>query len=219
MLITIADVLASAELADIRATLAAAPFVDGRNTAGWSAKLVKDNKQLQESSATLRILRERVERAIRDNPVFQAAVRPRAITPMLFSRYAPGQSYGSHIDNPIMDDIRTDVSFTLFLSDPDSYEGGELILETSAGEDAIKLDAGHMVTYPSTMLHRVEAVSTGERLAAVGWARSWVRDSAQREILFDLEAAKRSSFESQGKTPAFDLIAKASANLMRMWAD
>lgn len=218
MFITIADVLAPAELDEIRGVLAAAPFEDGRATAGWSARLVKDNEQLQEGSATLRLLREKVGSAIRENAVFEAAVRPRVLTPLLFSRYGAGQAYGSHVDNPLMDGLRTDVSFTLFLSPPDSYEGGELVIETSAGEDEIKLAGGGLVAYPSTTLHRVAPVTCGERLVAVGWAQSWIRDPAHREILFDLEAAKRDVFEREGKSAAFDLLAKSAANLVRLWA-
>src|SRR5215210_4150085 len=182
-------------------------FEDGARTAGWSARLVKDNEQARES-ATLRLLRERVETAIRGNDLFALAVRPKALTPLLFSRYGVGQSYGSHVDNPLMDGLRTDVSFTLFLSDPMTYEGGELVIETAAGEDEIKLPAGCMVAYPSTTLHRVAAVTRGERLVVVGWAQSYVRDASRREILFDLETAKRRLFDAQGKTPEFGLLAK-----------
>jgi PKHD-type hydroxylase len=117
-----------------------------------------------------------------------------------------------------MDNLRTDISFTLFLSNPDSYEGGELVLESHSGDDAIKLPAGHLVAYPSTSLHRVSAVTRGERLACVGWAQSWIRDAGQREILFDLETAKQAILTQHGKTTEFDLVAKASANLFRMWA-
>jgi PKHD-type hydroxylase len=111
------------------------------------------------------------------------------------------------------------VSFTLFLSDPDTYEGGALVIETSGGEDDIKLPAGSLVGYPSTTLHRVAEVTKGARLAAVGWARSFIRDPAQRELLFDLDTARTRLFEKGGKTAEFDLISKASANLLRMWAE
>jgi PKHD-type hydroxylase len=118
-----------------------------------------------------------------------------------------------------MDGVRTDVSFTLFLAEPADYDGGELVIETSAGEEDIKLPAGHLIAYPSTTLHRVAPVTRGERLVAVGWAQSYVRDLAKREILFDLETARRSLFEQSGKTPEFDVLAKTSANLFRMWAE
>lgn len=218
MTIIVANVIGPAEIAEIRAALAAMRFEDGRRSAGWSARIVKDNEQAT-AGPTLRLLQERVLGTIRANAVFDAAVRPKSMTPLLFSRYGVGQSYGAHVDNPLMDGVRTDVSFTLFLAEPDAYDGGELVVDTPAGEDSFKLPAGSLVAYPSTTLHRVETVTRGERLVAVGWAQSWIRDPAQREILFDLDAAKRRLFETQGKTPEFDLLAKASANLTRMWAE
>ena len=118
-----------------------------------------------------------------------------------------------------MGGIRTDVSFTLFLGDPASYDGGELVMEGTGGEQAYKLDAGSMILYPSGALHRVEPVTRGARLAAVGWAQSLVRDPGKREILFDLDTARRAIFRQQGKTAEFDLISKSTANLMRLWAE
>jgi len=218
LLITIADVLGAQELDQIRTMLAGMRFEDGRRTAGWSARLVKDNEQAR-AGASLSLLQERVSRAIRSHEVFELAVRPRTLTPLLFSRYGAGQHYGSHIDNPLMDGVRTDVSFTLFLADPETYAGGELVIETAGGEDDVKLPAGSMAVYPSTTLHRVAPVTQGERLVAVGWAQSYVRDAGRREILFDLENAKRRLFDAQGKTPEFDLVAKCAANLLRMWAE
>lgn len=218
MLITIADVLSHADLQEVCATLRAMRFEDGRATAGWSAKLVKDNEQAKEGAA-LDLLRERVSKAILANEVFSLAVRPKVLTPLVFSRYGGGQQYGTHVDNPLMNGIRTDVSFTLFLADPDSYDGGELVIESVSGEEEIKLPAGHLVAYASTSLHRVAPVTRGERLVTVGWAQSYLRDAAQRELLFDLENAKRGVFANQGKTPEFDLLTKTSANLFRMWAE
>jgi PKHD-type hydroxylase len=218
MLITIADVLSSSDLSEIRTMLGAMRFEDGRATAGWSAKLVKDNEQARKGAA-LDILRERVTQAILGNEVFNLAARPKALTPLLFSRYTEGKHYGSHVDNPLMHGIRTDVSFTLFLADPETYDGGELVIESAAGEEDVKLPAGHLVAYDSTTLHRVAPVTRGERLVAVGWAQSYVRSSAQRELLFDLETARRNLFAQSGKTPEFDLLAKSSANLFRMWAE
>ena len=217
MLITIAEILPRSELDEILDALSRIRFEDGRSSAGAAARLVKDNTQAADG-ITLKLLRERVSRALLAHPVFDLAVRPRALSPLLFSRYAGGQTYGSHVDNPLMDGLRTDVSFTLFLSDPGSYEGGELVLESHAGEDPIKLPAGHLVAYPSTSLHRVSAVTRGERLACVGWAQSWIRDAGRRELLFDLETAKQAMLTQHGKTTEFDLVAKASANLFRMWA-
>jgi PKHD-type hydroxylase len=218
MLITIADVLDRSDLEEIRAMLHAMRFEDGRRTAGFSARLVKDNEQAREG-ASLTLLRERVGKAILTNEVFGLAVRPKTLTPLLFSRYGTGQHYGTHVDNPLIEGVRTDVSFTLFLADPDAYEGGELVIETAGGEEDVKLPAGHLVAYPSTTLHRVAPVTRGERMVAVGWAQSYVRDPAKREILFDLETARRQLFAQSGKTPEFDLLAKSGANLFRMWAE
>jgi PKHD-type hydroxylase len=128
-------------------------------------------------------------------------------------------TYGSHVDDALMNGMRSDVSFTLFLSNPDTYEGGALVIETSAGEEDVKLPAGSLVAYPSTTLHRVAKVTKGARLAAVGWARSFIRDGAQRELLFDLDTARQRIFQKDGKTAEFDLLSKTSANLLRMWAE
>jgi PKHD-type hydroxylase len=218
MLMTIAGVLGGIELEEVRAMLGAMRFEDGRSTAGWSAQLVKDIEQAREG-ATLALLRDRVSEAIRSHEVFSLAVRPKAMTPLIFSRYGAGKQYGTHVDNPLMDGVRTDVSFTLFLAEPDSYDGGELVIETMSGEEDVKLPAGHLVAYPSTTLHRVAPVTRGERLVAVGWSQSYVRDAARREMLFDLETARRSLFKAHGKTPEFDLLSKTAANLFRLWAE
>jgi PKHD-type hydroxylase len=127
--------------------------------------------------------------------------------------------YGSHVDDALMSGMRTDVSFTLFLSDPASYEGGELVIESAAGEDSIKLHAGALVAYPATSLHHVNEVTRGVRLAAAGWAKSLIRDAARRELLFDLDTARRQMFARNGKSSEFDLVSKSFANLMRMWAE
>jgi PKHD-type hydroxylase len=218
MQLVIADVLPPGDVMEIREALRHAPFEDGARTAGWNAKPVKRNEQARDS-ATLRLLRERLDGAIRANELFGLAVRPKALTPILFSRYGGGQEYGAHVDNPLMDGVRTDVSFTLFLADPEAYEGGALVIESASGEDEVKLPAGHMVVYPSTALHRVAPVTRGERLVAVGWAQSFVRDAEKRELLLDLETARRQLFAKSGKTPELDLLSKTAANLVRMWAE
>ena len=138
---------------------------------------------------------------------------------MLLSRYRGGMTYGTHVDDPVMNGNRTDLSFTLSLSEADSYTGGELVMEDTLEDRAIKLHAGDMVLYPTSSLHRVEPVTDGERMAVVGWITSWVRDPARREILHDLDVAARAIHEDHGKTPAFDRIFKAKANLSRLWYD
>lgn len=218
MIISIADLLSPSEVEEMRKVLAGVTFQDGRLTAGWNARLVKNNEQAAASRPVER-LRETTASAILANEIFSLAVRPKALTPLIFSRYETGRSYGSHVDDALMGGLRTDVSFTLFLSDPDSYEGGELVIETTSGEEAFKLPAGSLVVYPSTTLHRVADVTSGVRLAAVGWARSLLRSAEQRELLFDLDRARRSLFARDGKTTEFDLISKSTANLLRMWVD
>ncbi len=216
MQISIADVLSSAEIEKARRVLDGAKFESGRRTAGWAAAGVKDNQQAVRDVA-VEELRDRFVERVGAHALFKMAVRPKDFIGVLFSRYGAGQAYGSHVDNAIMQGRRTDVSFTLFLSDPASYEGGELIVETPGGEDAVKLEAGGVFAYPSTSLHRVAPVTGGERLVMVGWVRSFIREPGQRELLFDLETAQRAMFDRHGKTAEFDLISKSLTNLLRMW--
>jgi len=217
MQIVIGNVLSDDDVDLVRATLAQATFVDGRETAGFAARQVKNNRQADGRKTDT--VRKLVEERILADEVFALAVRPKALTPVMFSRYEPGMRYGSHVDDPLMQGLRTDVSFTLFLSDPASYDGGELVIEGASGEDAVKLAAGSMIAYPSTALHHVAEVTRGERLAAVGWARSYVRDGAQRELLFELDTARRQLFKRDGKSAEYDLVSKSLANLLRMWVE
>jgi len=219
MQIAIGNVLSADEVATVTAVLARAQLVDGKATAGFAARLVKSNNQAEGSDRSLETVRKLIVERILGNEVFQLAVRPRALSPLLLSRYEPGMHYGSHVDDALMDGMRTDVAFTLFLSDPGSYGGGELTIESAAGEDTLKLDPGALVAYPATSLHRVSDVTHGVRLAAVGWARSFIRDAARRELLFDLDSARRQLFAREGKSPEFDLLSKSFANLMRMWVE
>ncbi|MUG99734.1 Fe2+-dependent dioxygenase [Scytonema sp. UIC 10036] len=221
MILCIDNVLTSDELDFLVSKLKDAEFIDGKNTAGWHAKLVKNNMQLP-NNAIAQEMRGIVTQALKRDRLFQATVRPKIIQPIIFSCYKPGMYYGSHTDNALMGDesfTRSDVSFTLFLSPASSYTGGELVIDTSLGEQAFKLDAGSMIVYPSSTLHRVETVTEGIRLAAISWVQSLIRDSAEREILFDLETVRQAMFQKYGKTPEFDLISKTHANLLRKWAD
>ncbi|MEK0180614.1 Fe2+-dependent dioxygenase [Microcoleus anatoxicus] len=217
-----ANILTSEELGLIIDRLKNAEFVDGKLTAGWYAQQVKNNAQLKNDAAPTQELRNLVNQALKRNSLFQIAARPKAIRPIMFSRYQGGMYYGTHIDNAIMGDeklMRSDLSLTLFLSDPATYTGGELVIESTQGEQAFKLDAGSMVVYPTTTLHRVEPVTEGERLAAVTWVQSLVRDAHNREILFDLDTVRDTLFQKSGKTAEFDLLSKSIANLLRKWAD
>jgi PKHD-type hydroxylase len=220
MMLCIADVLDKAGLAELRDTIAGGVFVDGVLSSGWASRLVKHNEQLGAGPA-LATAQEKVVAVLRSNPVFSAAVMPRRFAPPLFGRYEPGMEFGSHMDNPLMgpDHMRADVSVTIFLADPESYDGGELVIETSGGEAAYKLPAGSVLTYPTTVMHRVEPVTRGVREVAVTWAQSLFRLADQREILFDLERTARAIFEREGKSEHFNLINKSTSNLRRMWVD
>jgi PKHD-type hydroxylase len=219
MQLIINDVLSADDIAKVVDRMNALRFIDGTATAGWHAKLVKNNQQVDRSQPDYAPLNKAVSDAIMRNGSFRIAARPRHITALLFSRYRDGMEYGTHVDDPIMYNLRSDISFTLFLASPDSYDGGELVMETVGGEQAYKPKAGAMIIYPSTTLHRVTPVTKGERLAAVGWCQSYIRDAAKREILYDMDIARRGIFEKDKKSREFDVISRCHANLMRMWAD
>ena len=222
MIFSIDHVLTSEELKFLVESLEQADFVDGKTTAGWHAKFVKNNMQLNSEATYASDLRELVKTALKRNALFQSALQPKIIHSMLFSRYEKGMSYGRHVDNALMGNqefLRSDVSFTLFLSSPSTYKGGELVIESSDGDRTYKLEAGSAIVYPSSTLHQVEPVTEGVRLAAVGWVQSLVRDPNEREILFDLDTTRRSIFAKEGKTIEFDLISKSYANLLRKWAE
>lgn len=222
MILCIANVLKADQVAELSDLFERAAFEEGRTTAGWHARLVKKNLQMQPSGET-EAARESLRTAIAGNEVFASACLPVRFGPMLFSRYGVGMEYGSHVDDALMGNgdrrIRSDVSLTLFLSSPEEYDGGELVIESTAGEQSYKLSAGSLILYPSTSLHRVAPVISGERLAVVSWVQSFVRDPRKREILFDLDAARRAEFDSSGKSNQFDLITKSYANLYRLWAE
>jgi PKHD-type hydroxylase len=231
LIVTIDALLNDDQLAEIQAALMTAAFGDGQRTAGWHARLVKHNQQLERDSPVADELRQRVLKALQANALFEAAAYPQTVHSLLFSRYELGMEYGRHVDNAFMGGgslsgtgsanhrWRADVSFTLFLSEPDSYQGGELVIEGACDEQCYKLPAGSLILYPSSTLHRVAQVTAGVRLVCVGWVQSLVRDPAQREVLFDLDTARRSLFAREGKTIEFDLLSKTYANLLRQWAD
>ena len=221
MLLCIPAILSPAEARQVCDRVQALKFVDGSATAGVYARTVKRNQQLENSPETQK-LQEFVMQALMRSVEFERFAFPRNMKPIMFSRYEPGMEYGTHVDNAVMSGrppVRSDVSLTLFLSEPDTYDGGELTIQTLTGDEQIKLPAGAIVTYPSSTLHRVAPVTRGVRVAAVTWVQSMIRDPACREILSDLETTRRTIFETQGKTREFDLISKSFANLMRMWAE
>lgn len=218
MFLVIEGVILPAEVKVLAEAARGLAFEDGRKTAGRFVREVKANDQAAPTPERDAILM-RVERALKENPLFRSAARPRAMTPLILSRYRQGQTYGLHVDDAIMGGVRTDLSFTLFLADPTTYEGGALIIEDTFEARAIKLAAGDLILYPSTTLHRVEPVSHGERLAVVGWVQSLIRDAGQREVLFDLDQAAEAAHAAEGKSVQFDRLAKTRSNLLRMWAE
>lgn len=218
MMIVVQSVIPPADVPALGQTARTLTFDDGRTTAGRFARNVKANDQAAATPARDAIL-TRVEQALAANPLFRSAAWPKALTRLILSRYREGQTYGLHVDDALMQGLRTDLSFTLFLSDPETYDGGALIIEDPFESRAIKLAAGDLILYPATTLHQVEPVTRGERLAVVGWVQSLIRDAGQREILFDLDQAVEATFTAEGKSPQFDRLAKTRSNLLRMWAE
>lgn len=218
MIVQIGGLLADDTLASLRQALGeeAAGFKPGAATAGWHARPVKHNEQASGAAAAQSVAA--VKDALGAHPVFNAVARPKALVGLLVSRYGPGMEYGTHVDNAMMNGIRTDLSFTVFLAPPEAYDGGELVIEANDGEQPVKLAAGSAVVYPSTSLHRVEQVTRGERLVVVGWVRSLVRRADQREILFDLDQMIASQ-RMGGDRAMLDRLMKCKANLLRMWAE
>lgn len=214
------DVLTRDECALLAQKLDATSWYDGAKTAGMHGASVKRNEQAteHETEAERRI----VANALLRNPLFVAAAMPRDVA-VMFSRYKVGASYGSHIDSPLITGpqrvpLRRDVSFTVFLSDPFSYQGGELVIEDN-DERPVKLSMGAVVLYPATTLHRVEPVVSGVRVVAVGWVRSLIRDAHKRELVFELDTANAVLFGKLGKTREMDLLQRSVVNLKRMWVD
>lgn len=223
MLLTASGVLKADELALVRGWLAGAPFVDGKLSAGLAARRVKQNQELEAGAADLERLNRVVMGALARHPAYRAGALPLHAASPLYARYRPGMTYGDHLDDPIMGSgglmYRSDVALTLFLSAPEDYDGGELIIRGPVGEQAVKLPAGDAVIYPASTIHRVAPVTRGERLVAVTWVQSLVRDPARRELLYGLNAAREKLLQT---TPMADETAQVNAaylNLIRMWSD
>ncbi|MEM8634827.1 MAG: Fe2+-dependent dioxygenase [Pseudomonadota bacterium] len=218
---TLPDILEANDLDFVQASLDKLDWKDGSSTAGSRAKSLKQNEQADTASPLGRSVVERTMKAIKSHAVVQAAARPHKFSPLLISRTTVGGQYGPHIDNAIMagGTMRSDLSFTLFLSEEDSYEGGALCLDMPAGTQSIKLPAGGLVIYPTTSVHWVEPVTEGVRHAAVGWIQSLVPDAHEREILFDLDAARADLKGREPKgSPALLTLDKVYSNLLRKWS-
>lgn len=226
MLICIPEVLSKNDVADFRHIMNAAEWEDGRSTAGSQSALVKQNEQLPPDGETARKLGERVLTALAANPLFISAAIPLRIFPPLFNRYGAGQFFGEHVDNSIRGDhltglrIRTDLSVTLFLSEPDEYDGGVLIVEDTYGTHEIRLQAGHLVLYPASSLHMVTPITRGTRLAAFFWLQSMIRDAHARSLIFDLDATIQELVERLGRNdPEVRRLTNIYHNLIRFWAE
>lgn len=224
MVLTIDSLLTPDELADIRKDLNLLVWKDGAETAGAVAKAVKRNEQADLTTRSGSKLREMLFEAITSHPVLLSYARPARFTRPMISRTRNNGGYGLHVDNPFMHtpegQLRTDVSFTLFLSDPETYEGGELTIEMSGLSHQVKGQAGDIVLYPSTTLHGVAPVTSGERIVCIGWIESSVRSAEQREILFDLDNLRAELLRSHDpNSPEMLTFSKTTSNLKRMWVE
>jgi PKHD-type hydroxylase len=222
MLTCIPDILDWTEIKKIRAAIAEGEFEDGKKTAGYRAKRVKHNLQMDRNSEAAKAVKAIILTGLRRNPTFQRVALPKTIRPPLISRYQEGMNYGLHVDDAMMGGSpkeRTDISVTVFLSDPGDYDGGETVMNSPFGEQEIKLPAGAAVVYPSSTLHRVAPVTRGERLAAVTWLQSYVRDPAKREILHDIYQMREALAKLHPDDEEADLAFKTYANLLRMWSE
>jgi len=225
MLIQIPEVLSAEQVAHARRLLDAAEWVDGKVTAGHQSARAKNNMQLPEGNPVGRELGDLIVGALQRQPLFLTAALPLHVFPPLFNRYAGGQSFGNHVDNAIRQvpgtshRIRTDLSCTLFLSRPDEYDGGELMVEDVYGVHSVKLPAGHLVLYPSTSLHHVRPVTRGARVSSFFWLQSMVRDDGDRTLLFDLDSAIRGLTHERADHPVAVQLAAVYHNLIRKWAD
>lgn len=223
MLIQIPSVIDQDKLKNIRDMLSKTGFVDGRKTAGMMAQRVKHNEEMQANRQQTEYLDHLIMSALANNNTFRDAVLPHQVAQPVIARYTPGMSYGDHIDDPVMGGagahFRTDVAVTVFLNEPDQYDGGELVVNTAFGEQKVKLNAGDAVTYPASSIHRVNEVSKGERLVAVTWIQSMVRDPGKRELLFELSQARNSLMKENPDSPTTKQVDHAYVNLIRMWSD
>ena len=219
MFLTIANILNETELDMVRERLDKLDWQDGARTAGGRARSVKKNEQANLRSKAGEGLHDFLKEAVERSPVFQAAARPKKLSRLLISRTQDGGGYGAHVDNALMDGLRTDLSFTLFLSDPKTYEGGALVIDLPGGLQHAKSVAGDMVLYPSGAIHKVEPVTQGTRYAVVGWVESHVRGAAERDVLFDLDNTRAALNKTLDQNaPELLTLDKIASNLLRLWA-
>jgi PKHD-type hydroxylase len=224
MMLHVPKVLDATQVADFRKRLAVAGWTDGRITAGYQSARAKDNLQLPEFDPVARELSAAMRAALDRSPLFFAAALPRRIFTPLFNLYKEGNGFGDHVDNAVRYEqtgqpVRTDLSATLFLSGPEEYDGGELVIGAASGTHSVKLPAGDMVLYPATTIHKVEAITRGERHACFFWIQSMVRDEGERTLLFNLDLAiQKLNQEHPGHAAAVELVG-VYHNLLRKWAE
>lgn len=226
MLIAVPDLLDATAVASVRALIDAAQWVDGNVTSGHQSALAKRNMQLPEDAPEARQAGQIILDALGKSPMFIAAALPLKIFPPLFNSYAGGQAFGVHVDNAVRLQagtgfrVRSDLSITVFLEDPERYDGGELTIETNFGVQQVKLPAGHAVLYPSSSLHRVEPITSGRRVASFFWLQSMVRDDAARQMLFDLDSSIQALAAELGHDNGQVIrLTGLYHNLLRRWAD
>lgn len=221
MLLQIPALLNPAQVGKLVELLNQGDFIDGKLTAGRAASKVKDNQELAQSPELLQRLYRVIMPTIGHNARFRSAVLPNKVADFIFARYQAGMQYGDHVDDPIMGGgkFRTDISMTIFLSEPESYEGGELVIRTNFGDQKVKLAAGSAVIYPSSSLHHVAEVIQGERLVALTWIQSFVRNPQQRELLFELDQAREQLMQQQPDAEHTKQVDRSYVNLLRMWSD
>jgi PKHD-type hydroxylase len=226
MLMCVPEVLSKAEVAEFRSVMDEAAWEDGRSTAGAQSALVKRNEQLPPNGEAARQLGQRIVKALTANPLFISAAIPLHIFPPLFNRYGAGHHFGIHVDNAVRGDhvtgmrIRTDLSVTLFLSEPDEYDGAELVVEDRYGSHEIKLPAGHLVLYPASSLHMVTPITRGTRVASFFWLQSMIRDAHARSLIFDLDTAIQELVRRIGRDASETVkLTGIYHNLIRYWAE
>ena len=225
MLIEIPGLLSAEEVAVAVATLLDQPWVDGKVTAGQRSAMAKNNRQLSEDAPVAIRLGEQILSRLSDNALFMSAALPKRIYPPLFNRYSGGEAFDWHIDNAIRgikgvrERVRTDISATLFLADPASYDGGELVIRDTFGEHAVKLPAGHLLIYPGSSLHKINPVTRGERIASFFWIESLVREDSQRQLLLDMDVAIQRLTAQHADDHALLQLSGAYHNLLRRWSD
>jgi PKHD-type hydroxylase len=224
MLLQIPGILTKAQVRDARAVLDAAEWVDGRVTAGHQSAQAKDNVQVPEGHPAARQVGETILAALARNPLFRSAALPLHVFPPLFNRYSVGQSFGSHVDNAVRQvpgtahQLRTDLSATLFLSEPGEYDGGELVIEDTFGVQSVKLAAGNMILYPASSLHHVRPVTRGARVSSFFWIQSMVRDDGARTLLFDLDLSIQRLGTDHPEHASVLQLTGVYHNLLRRWA-